>query len=126
MIQAQDLRLGNLLRHKNGEICTVALLSYGRNIGLSEICIDSNDELQPIPLTEQILLDSKFKHTKGSAIVIFEKDDFSVEIRLNAEYAEIMFYFKGKQIPCKSTIYVHDLQNAFYIATGENLNIVIK
>lgn len=84
------------------------------------------DMLFPIPLTEKILLDSKFKHIKGSAIVIFEKEDFSVEIHLNAEYAGSGFYFKGKQIPCKSTIYIHDLQNAYYMATGQQLNIVIK
>lgn len=123
-----DLRLGNLLRHKKGQICTVVSISNGwyHGVQVQEIEIESIDDLQPIPLTQGIFLDSGFKHIKGSAIVIFEKGDFSVEVHLNAKYAEMKFCFKNKVIPCKSTIYVHDLQNAVYQATGENLNIVIK
>jgi len=123
-----DLRLGNLLRHKKGQICTVVSISNGwyHGVQVQEIEIESIDDLQPIPLTQKTFLDSGFKHIKGSAIVIFDKGDFSVEVHLNAKSAEIKLCFLKKVKPCKPNIYFHDLQNAHYMATAHQLTNVIK
>jgi len=94
------------------------------------------EDLEGIPLTERILLDSGFKSIVLGGKPYFNYDlpkeqlgkgsftpTFQVEMSISGLFR---FTYCLKEIPCHSTGFVHDLQNAYYQATGENLKIVIK
>lgn len=137
MINIQDLKIGNILQRIDvqGKMSPCVVMQIGKKSfgvlqdGLNYGILDLK-ECSSIPLTDTILKDSGFELTRDSMLT-FRKDDFSVKLVFDSENCYVQFWHKSdwhdhKLIPCHSTEFVHDLQNAYYQATGENLKIVIK
>jgi hypothetical protein len=134
MIQANELRIGNWVK-------------YQFHDGLKEVKICSNDfkmlddknlnkykeRYEPIPLTEQELLNIGFEYYKplGHYRIVIEDVWYSVHINylglkgfffsfinLNADETESM--------PMKKVKYVHKLQNLFFELSSKELNYESK
>lgn len=105
---------------------------WGKYLNKKRVCRPFLKELQPIPLTEKILLDSGFEAYQAIFSVNHYKitfGDFTFYVSMSSNepiYAISQSGSPSKVIPCHNTEFVHDLQNAYRLATGENLNIIIK
>ncbi|WP_407533773.1 hypothetical protein [Elizabethkingia miricola] len=114
-----ELRLGNYLHDRNGNLCKVIELRedgiYAPVIGKAITGLPN----KPIELTEEWLIKFGFKlesdaegeyyENKGVGILILRSDD-------------IHFFFGN---PNNKDKYVHELQNLFYALTGEELKLQI-
>lgn len=106
MIQANELRIGNLVKNKYGDIGQVDIV-WLRLVTEGEI-------FEPIPLTEEILLkcgfEKKVNYVKGmtiqDGIAFFDDNEFGHD--------------KEDEIECK---YLHQLQNLYFALTGQELTI---
>ena len=127
MIQSQELRIGNYVFDIDGDILQIGeILNIGvkfKNTSLSS----RYEKINPIPLTEEILL--KFG---------FEKDENEIfHIDLFTHYLELMYsmdcyypiYIQKAQmsseneqrIGLNNLEFVHQLQNLYFALTGEEL-----
>jgi len=120
MIEARELRIGNHVKHfENGIVLTV-----GRTVAFktptNTIRVDVYD-LEPIPLTEEVLLKFGFVYT----------DDVD---NLNRDYKlqefKIQLHLDVNDFICCNTIpnhiqikYVHTLQNLYFDFTNEELTL---
>ena len=120
MIEARELRIGNYVKHfENGIVLTV-----GRTVAFktptNTIRVDV-DDLEPIPLTEEWLLNFGFVYT----------DDLD---NLNRNYKlqefEIQLHLDVNDFMCCNTIpnyvqikYVHQLQNLYFALNNEELTL---
>ena len=115
MIEAKELRIGNYAKHfENGIVLTV-----GRTIAFktptNTIRIDV-DDLQPIPLTEEIILD--FGYKQNSFSLNFENDTrISIYKKYNCFIAQI------DNTVIREIKYVHQLQNLYHALTNEELTL---
>lgn len=147
MINPKDLMQGNILRRRfwnpHPETPSYMFTNVRVNAIAENHCnvSDIGDKgknkhlfinLYPIPLTEKILLDSgfelyhendfgrQFELKTGSSrfyvVINDEKNTFAIQL----EFAPI------NNIRCHETSYVHNLQNAYRLATGNDLEIVIN
>lgn len=147
MINIQELRVGNIVNRQfwnphpetpsymysavrvnaiGESLCNVSPMSRNEKWRLPY------DILFPIPLTEQILLDSGFKLSSTN----IQSNEYRIECEDGYFYVGIgshePIFARGwqvgkiKMIPCHETQYVHNLQNAYRLVTGEELNIIIK
>ena len=128
-MKAEDLRIGNFVYYYDGAYFVtdinppyINLLSGDR----MRVCDVDEDVLQPITITEELLQKNGFKID----------EDIVGYIRLYNELARVAAYetYNGKwhihiddeeYSTCfsKNLKYVHELQNAYYIATGNELKI---
>ena len=143
MINIQDLKIGNILQRidMQGKLSPCVVMQIGKKSfgvlqdGLNYGILDLK-ECSPIPLTEKILLDSGFESIDLGGKPYFNYNlpkeqlgkgsftpTFQVEMSISGLFR---FAYCLKEIPCHSTEFVHDIQNAYYQATRENLTIVIK
>lgn len=125
-LTAQQLRIGSALFAKKegliGYVSTINTHSFPEpEITLTIPDADNDNwdfelhELEPIPITEEILIRLGFK--KG--IAGYEKGDFDIR-----NYGEYWIEY-GLQIQgfCPAIKYVHQLQNLFYALTGTELTL---
>ena len=127
MIQANELRLGNLVtvtRAKKEEEYekVVSLTTIGhKTYSIKEdsfIKLAVNSELNPIPLTEDILLKAGFEknydYCSSEDEVLYHLGNFCWNM------GDISYNGSDDWFKCK---YVHQLQNLYFALTGEELNI---
>lgn len=134
MINAYELRLMNLVEY-NGEYYRIFGLPW--NFVIDHLIHREDDkdlqnihtkDLNPIPLTEEILLKAGFEKK------VTECKDFRVDIthyQKDKHYVYLIpdgFEFEyetghGRVNLCKVKKYVHELQNLYFALTGEELKI---
>lgn len=142
MIEAHDLRIGNWVSFKglwNGkvrEISEVIVLIQG-NKGVFPV-----DVFSPIPLTPELLMecgfeaDAKVSAITGETILLGIYKQINDTLRLHyddtvdklflinipKESPEKDFYVDSIALP-REVKYLHQLQNAFHVLTGQELQI---
>jgi hypothetical protein len=132
MIQANELRIGNYVFHQGKPLQITNVLDWCVNMEFGEVSGDRNNEIDineidPIPLTEEILLKCGF--------IIKISDSFSYHFKANVIPTDILylikvcFYSDGKFMTVTvgnydtKIQYLHELQNLIHTLTGEELNI---
>lgn len=134
MIKANELRIGNVFRGVGG-VQTVLSLEENTDRGRCNYSSDEHRsmyshlilchqncnqykpfEIDPIPLTEEILLKCGFEKAKVNTI-INAYISFSFYLTI---YDDKLFYeWKGGNIEVK---HLHQLQNLYFALTGQELN----
>jgi hypothetical protein len=131
MINEKELRVGNIyLSKRNKDVLVKGIDSINKLVVIEEPDIDSGKEqpyifedLNPVPITRDILLKLGFKKENGGpetlhrkvdcekdcAMIVFDHDGCFLK---DSEYNKI-----GKQIE-----YVHQLQNIYYFLMGTELS----
>lgn len=129
MIQANDLRIGNLLKFNEETVDVESIGFDGVNLrggyDWSIDCEFNYDELEPIPLTEDILLKCGFvKHKAGiggcdmwQGMDAWEMDDEWLFRGSPERGLKLIGYFNS------NIQYLHQLQNLYFALTGSELNI---
>ncbi len=129
MINQQELRIGNLFQFSvKGEIqywdiCDIMTNPF-------EVYFTQNDQynysdnLQPIPLTEELLVKCGFVKLYDGSSEWSINEDFLTFIIEHFEYTNA-YHFTGGEgvrfgVGCK---YLHQLQNLYFALTGEELTI---
>ena len=123
MIKENDLRLNNLVKW-NGLVQKITAIAFGNCLLDKYPTADYPVELieiDPIPLTEKILLSCGFKKRKscfGYWIyeIMFHHTVFSVE---DVDFGLCYFYIGNTHV--SQTKNVHELQNLYFSITGEEL-----
>ncbi len=82
-----------------------------------ELHFKTLDELEPLPITQQFLADAGF----GDGLIKLPKNQPLVFL-LWKNNAFNMYYTNEKEIG-GNAVYVHQLQNLYFLFTGEELNI---
>ena len=120
MIQLQEIRIANYIEY-NGEII---------KLDGSLLCCYIQNELEfplnPIPLTEEILLNFGFnkEYQKGYIGIDVCNSDFVLTepLKMGEWQTNYTFQFETGSIPkFKEIEYVHQLQNIFFSLCGEEL-----
>ena len=120
MIQPQEIRIANYIEY-NGEII---------KLDGSLLCCYIQNELEfplnPIPLTEEILLNFGFnkEYQKGYIGIDVCNSDFVLTepLKMGEWQTNYTFQFETGSIPkFKEIEYVHQLQNLFFALTNEEL-----
>lgn len=107
MIKGNELRIGNLVKHKSGEVFKVA----GSDLQILDKREDIN-LIQGIDISEEILLKVGFKYYSMD-ILRLDKGFYYIKSNNNI--------MKGQEILIKC-IYLHQLQNLYFALTGQELN----
>ena len=112
-MQSKDLRIGNLVKHLD---CNLKVLKIGFTKIWTKDGLKSYDDIEPVDLTEEILLincrfkksphDIRFKTLNSVRLKTTEKG-------FKFNYGESIRYIK----------YVHELQNLYFALTGEELEL---
>jgi len=118
MIKANELRIGNLLN--NGTVVRLAenyaRIAYQYDGMPKQSCVDY-EHLEPIPLIEEWLIKCGFKFQnilkKAYQRNLYLYKGFGIY-----EVKPKEFFYKEIQIK-----YVHQLQNLYFVLTGEELEI---
>lgn len=119
-MKATELRIGNLLKDRfNRDVCVMEILSEYSRLWLNDDWISEGyDFLQPIPLTEELLLRFGFAkiEREDEDFIYFKKDNIEL-CDVSPNGFELVWY---ELAPC---IYVHHLQNITFALTGEELTL---
>jgi|SRR5690606_18891832 len=122
MIQANELRIGNYVRCVEGNIIKINKEDF--------ICILTNTyEVDPIPLTEEILLKCGFERksytTKGVEIEVIYYKIGNIVVYLMRDFFEIEITTSSGQFNLHKTFpkKLHQLQNLYFALTGEELEV---
>ena len=113
MLSATELRIGNLINNKEGNIVFVnpnhlIVLAYGiENI------------FQPIPLTEEWLLKFGFKDLGNGKF----SGGFKNMFKISSHQFGIDFYYGGIDPYYIKPHYVHNLQNLYFALTNKELTL---
>jgi hypothetical protein len=140
-MESKDLRVGNIVRLKDhfvggnaiitGIMCDriTALNSVGTNIDTINIMY-----VEPIPITEELLVKIGFKKNRNGDFKYRDYND-RMSIRFSENYTSIEYanqYFNPEDMPetnygssleFPNTLHLHTLQNIWYLLTGKELNI---
>ena len=128
MINAKELRIGNLVKDHLGRIQTVAevrhdaYICYLRNGAKLKYKLNTT---QPIPLTEEWLLKFSFERflqeTKFKLYFNKNKDSYyaSISVSLHSDFCRVNVI--NQEIT--KVQYVHQLQNLYFCLCGEELEI---
>ena len=136
MIKANELRIGNKILSIFDKIETVMVIAghegYKERKEIHEIHkhyinVEENKntynlaEIKPIPITEECLLEFGFK--KSSKTVDFELlyKGWTIEFDIFNEIVDCYLENIGIDI-----LFVHQLQNLYFVLTGKELKIVLK
>lgn len=117
-MEANELRIGNLaynLANGNKELCTVNSITE-LGIGYDSESREGNciiNNIEPIPLTEEWLLNFGFGHREFS----FDKGSFYLTKRTGKK-DEYLYQAHTNRFQVK---HVHQLQNLYFALTGEEL-----
>lgn len=150
-MDVKELRVGNLIYCKTDkgtkvgridslqEISKIAFFVAVRTADGVDYKGKVNDEyncIEPIPLTEKILLKNGFKEDRNGC---YNYDDYndSISIKIDLgytfiEYAKLCFNPEdvteteyGSSLEFPNTLHVHTLQNIWHLMTGKELEIKI-
>ena len=124
-MKANEIRLGNYVLCKGYEVKVLLIGKYGiqaRNNNTDYNCKFRTGDINPIPLTEEILLKCGFRHS----------GDLDLELP-NALLSYVvkekkMYLMVGQFAECTDTVpceFLHQLQNLIYSLTGEELNVTL-
>lgn len=120
----QELRIGNLVQYK-GEVVKVELINkkkigYHMEENKSWLCYARLVEIEPIPLTEEII--GKYFIHHGAS---YYRDNSRVEI-YQTRYGWCLSVNNSPYTAYINTIveYLHELQNAYYMANQKELTII--
>lgn len=124
MIQANELRIGNLVNSKNDGIISITNISE-KSVAVSEAHCYNHipvEFISPIQLTEEWLLKFGFKKRKNRHLFHWEN---KIVISEYKDEFENFFYPKtGYDIRFSNEIkYVHQLQNLYFALTGAELTV---
>ena len=124
MIQANELRIWNLVNSKNDGIISITNISE-KSVAVSEAHCYNHipvEFISPIPLTEDWLLIFGFKKRKNRHLFHWEN---KIVISEYKDEFENFFYPKtGYDIRFSNEIkYVHQLQNLYFALTGAELTV---
>lgn len=120
MIQSKELRIGNLLQFGE-QICKVYHIEQDYFYVMLEDETSLKNtfaEIEPIPITEEKLLEFGFEYITSG---IFKINEFMV-VKWNNELCEYRSYYANR-IP-KEIVYlkfIHELQNLFFSLTKQEL-----
>ena len=116
MIKPQELRIGNYVFDIDGDVLQIGqILDIGvkfKNTSLSS----RYEKIQPIPLTEEILLKFGFFKKLGN----YELENFRFHISQPMNFDGFVFC-EGYSVITDKIQFVHQLQNLFFALTGEEL-----
>lgn len=124
-MKASELRLGNWVNN-NPRDGVITVFSNDKCVIRHKAGIDRAfiEELQPIPLTKEWLLNLGFKKDVDGS---FMKNDISIfldkRFKTNLFLQENQDNFKWFSYECKIQ-YVHQLQNLYFALTGDELIIL--
>lgn len=139
MIQASDLRLGNLIYDTEGKVNTVDLTALKYISDYAGI-----HQARPIPLTEEWLLKLGFEKGNRSGYLVDDPSDISFNYEINGLpfYGGLDFnikhsvaYFEShlsgsdgdrEESITRNVGYVHELQNLYYSLTGNELKVTVN
>jgi hypothetical protein len=135
-MKANELRIGNLIKGiyhdyddgideeiENETVCKVATLDVSGSVDYpiyvySDGEIEHFGDFEPIPLTEEWLLNLGFIKKNGYGFI---KKDLAGNIFYSVETKEhFMFQYHDLRIKIK---HVHQLQNLYFALTGEELTL---
>lgn len=128
-MKIQDLKFNSLVSYEKRPITleridpTDIWGRYGGDLN-NKVCRPELADLRGIPLTEKILLDSGFSYYENIA-KFYHNDSCSISF-VNGKVSRFEACTERGTIIMKDMEYVHNLQNAFYFATGHELEITIK
>ena len=122
MIQAKELRLGNLTNL--GEVKVIEYPNLFYVVDEDNVSFKSTwAKIEPIPLTEEWLVKFGFvahEHYEGNYNIISNsKQRFLIRTRTDV----VQIRLNGRPIINKMPEYVHQLQNLYFALTGEELTI---
>jgi hypothetical protein len=135
-----ELRIGNLVMY-NGKVVKVEQITKHKigyhtkpnetRMNYARLC-----EIEPIPITEELLLKIGFKKDRNGYFNYEEYDD-ELSIRFSEnytfiEYANLCFNPEdvtetnyGSSLEFPNTLHLHTLQNIWYLLTGKELEIKV-
>ena len=123
-MKPQELSIGNLVCY-NGKVVKVEQITkkkigYHRHKGETRMNYARLFEIEPIPITDELLLENGFEQCdymfKTLFIEMYEVEN-GWHLHIDNEHFETALSITIK--------YVHQLQNAYYLATGKELEIKI-
>ena len=119
-MKTTDLRIGNLVSYKNEDIVVVDAVSKDFILTHGQFKI-STPNIEPIPLTEQWLLDFGFEverehYDKGRLSILLADNN-------NDYYKNGRVFYKSWAIMESQPKYVHQLQNLYLALTQKELII---
>ncbi len=127
MIQANELRIGNWVAANSPAMIVKEINQY--EVGLympnseADLFHEEIEKLEPIPLTEDILLKCGFeKEYFGNNLLGYNNGDFNI-YRKPTGNNDLLPCFKeniASNVPIK---YLHQLQNVHHSLTGKELTI---
>lgn len=139
-MKVEELKIGNFV-HLEGKPFKVIginppyidLLGNGDRIRMCDV---DKDILQPIPITEELLLKIGFKKKRDGYLHYSDhNDEFSIKFDLGyafIEYANLCFNPEditetnyGSSLEFPNTLHLHTLQNIWHLLTGKELEIKI-
>jgi hypothetical protein len=94
------------------------------DIGLPLSLFFNSDDLQPIPLTPEILIAVGFKDMNGEYCPSFRKEQIEIEIVDNEKYmVRLRWNWEehGTSLLLSEPKYFHQLQNIFFFTTNQEL-----
>ena len=134
-MNANELRIGNLVYNKHGEVHEIGHNCFNR---FRNLIMEGNPSgFQPIPLTEDLLLAAgvkKHPHNSNDFMLeIPQEDDFyfyivfhiSNEGNISVILEGNGYYDSSGELELPRLKYFHQLQNLYFALTGEELTINI-
>jgi hypothetical protein len=116
-MELKDLRLGNYIQDKSGNIKSVEALSSTRGIEV--------EGANPLEIYEPILLNSEWLlrlgfYASGSSWLHISKSSSGFDVQLLDE----LYFLNSDGLPFSNGFtYVHQLQNLYYAMTGSELMV---
>ena len=137
-MKPQELRIGNLVCY-NGKVVKVEQITKHKigyhtkpnetRMNYARLC-----DIEPIPITEELLLKIGFKKERDGYLHYSDhNDEFSIKFVLGyafIEYANLCFNPEdvtetnyGSSLEFPNSLHLHTLQNIWYLLTGKELEI---
>lgn len=123
-MQASDLRIGNFIRYrdKSSFLSVSNLGHFFETINQNALPYGSDDinDYNPIPLTEEILLNCEFRKSRfGATPCQFMHSIYKIGI----DKVDDCFIISWGNDPINEIKYLHKLQNLVYELTGQELEV---
>jgi hypothetical protein len=126
-MKTNELRLGNLVVYNNQIVKTTGLhfnmFECGNPADENWMCTRHISEVQPIELTEELLVKLGFEGEVYEFCL--HTEDANITVNLIENRVEISFFGNCEAELCikYNVKYLHQLQNAYYLLTNEELEV---